>query len=226
MEEYPTLDTLNKIKTQSGMYPVESELKRRKEFSDREVGVTHPDLNSFIRLNDQGDIEIFASPGVGIVISTRSKSISLFADSIRFFTKDDGLRWNSYNFNYAASSYVEPTLVKINYKQIHSAQNGIYHYIDGISAFEQEELQKPITIEGKYGFSGTQQISEQKLSSDLDFSGLTLEQSALIEAYLSSYSRLQVIAIVKYIKEGLSFDQAVERFLRENNAGHIFYIYW
>lgn len=218
MEQYPTLDILNKTRTQSGIYPVESELKRRKEFSDREVGITHPDLNSFIRLNDQGDIEIFAAPGVGIVISTRSKSISLFGDSIRFYTKDDGLRWNSYNFNYAASSYVEPTLVKINYKQIHSAQNGIYHYLDGISSIEQEESQKPITIEGRYGFSGTQQISEQKLSDNLDLSNLSPDQAALVEAYLSSYSTLQVLNIMKFIDEGLSFDQAVERFLRENNA--------
>lgn len=218
MEQYPTLNILNKTRTQSGIYPVESELKRRKEFSDREVGVTHPDLNSFIRLNDQGDIEIFAAPGVGIVISTRSKSISLFGDSIRFYTKDDGLRWNSYNFNYAASSYVEPTLVKINYKQIHSAQNGIYHYLDGISSLEQEESQKPITIEGKYGFSGTQQISEQRLSDNLDLSSLLPDQAALVEAYLSSYSTLQVLNIIKFMNEGLSFDQAVERFLRENNA--------
>ena len=43
-------------------FPVEKELTKRKKFSEREVGFTHPDNNSFLRLNDQGDIEIFAAP--------------------------------------------------------------------------------------------------------------------------------------------------------------------
>ena len=217
MEKFPTLNILHKRKDQDQIYPVESELKRRKEFSDREVGITHPDLNSFIRLNDQGDIEIFASPGVGIIISTKSKSISLFADSIRFFTKDDGLRWNSYNFNYAASSYVEPTLVKINYKQIHSAQNGISYYLDSISSFEQEESQKPVTIEGRYGFSPKENLVQQKLVGDFDMANISVEQAALLEALAGSSSQT-LATIVGYMKEGLSFEQATERFLREKDA--------
>jgi len=196
---------------------VERELEKRKEFSDREVGISHPDLSSFIRLNDRGDIEIFARPGVGIVISARSKSISFFADSVRFFTKEDGLRWNNYNFNYSASTYSEPTLVKINPKSIHSAQNGISHYLEMISSLEAEESQKPITIDAGYGFQSEQILPEQKNKSELDLSGLSIEQVGLIQAYSSSYSNQHISLIVKYIQEGLTFDQAHERALREEN---------
>jgi hypothetical protein len=196
---------------------VERELEKRKEFSDREVGISHPDLSSFIRLNDRGDIEIFARPGVGIVISARSKSISFFADSVRFFTKEDGLRWNNYNFNYSASTYSEPTLVKINPKSIHSAQNGISHYLEMISSLEAEESQKPITIDAGYGFQSEQTLPEQKNKSELDLSGLSIEQVGLIQAYSSSYSNQHISLIVKYIQEGLTFDQAHERALREEN---------
>jgi len=196
---------------------VERELEKRKEFSDREVGISHPDLSSFIRLNDRGDIEIFARPGVGIVISARSKSISFFADSVRFFTKEDGLRWNNYNFNYSASTYSEPTLVKINPKSIHSAQNGISHYLEMISSLEAEESQKPITIDAGYGFQSEQTLPEQKNRSELDLSGLSIEQVGLIQAYSSSYSNQHISLIVKYIQEGLTFDQAHERALREEN---------
>lgn len=196
---------------------VEKELDKRKEFSDREVGITHPDLSSFIRLNDRGDIEIFARPGVGIVISARSKSVSIFADSVRLHTKEDGLRWNTYNFNYSASTYSEPTLVKLNPKTIHSAQNGISHYLERISSLEAEESQKPITIDAGYGFQSDQVIPEQKNKSDLDLSGLSLEQIGLLEAYSSSYSYDHIALIIKYIKEGLTFDQAHLRALRDQD---------
>ena len=57
-----------------------NEMDIRKTFSQREVGFNHPDNSSFIRLTDAGDIEIFATPGVGIVINGTTKTISFFAD--------------------------------------------------------------------------------------------------------------------------------------------------
>lgn len=197
--------------------PPEFELKKRKEFSDREVGLTHPDLNSFIRLNDQGDIEIFAAPGIGIVISSRSKSISLFGDSIRMFCKEDGLRWNTYNFNYSASSFAEPTLVKINYKDIHSAQNNANYYLDTAKMIEEEEKQKPITIMAENSFSTRTSIPKQDIISDYDLSDLSFEQIGLIEAYISSYSSEHIQLIIKYIREGLTFDQAHRQATRDLN---------
>ena len=208
MEITPDLSTLNKRNDQSSEVSVEGVLQRRREFSDREVGVTHPDLNSFMRFNDQGDIEIFASPGLGIVISTRSKSISFFADSIRFFSKEDGLRWNNHNFNYAASDYSEPTLLKVSPKNIHSAQNGISYYLDRIKDFEDEEIQKTVTIDGEYGFSKIEEPITQVNESSLDLSDLTMEQAGLIEAYMSIYSMDRINLIIKFIREGLTFDQA------------------
>lgn len=198
--------------------PVEHELKKRKEFSDREVGITHPDLSSFIRLNDQGDIELFAAPGVGIIISGRSKSISLFADSIRINCKEDGLRWNNYNFNYSASSFSEPTLVKINLKDIHSAQNGASYYLDMIHQIEAEEKQKPITIMAENLFTTKTTIPQQKFISDDDVSDLSFEQIGLLEAYSSSYSREHIQLIIKYIRQGMNFDQAHQQATEDLNG--------
>jgi hypothetical protein len=198
-------------------FPVEAEVQKRREFSDREVGLTHPDLSSFIRLNDQGDIEIFAAPGVGIVISSRSKSISLFGDEIRLHCKEDGLRWNNYNFNYSSSDFSEPTLVKMNYKNIHSAQNGISYYLDRMNELEDQEKQKTITISGEYGFNEEQVIPQQVYSSENDLSDLTFEQVGLLEAYSSTYSKEHIDLMIKYIREGLSFDQSHQRALRDSN---------
>lgn len=207
----------NKNSTFRREIPVEKELTKRRQFSEREVGLNHPDNESFMRLNDQGDIEIFASPGVGIVISAKSRSISFFSDSIRFNCKEDGLKWNNYYFNYSASSFSEPTLVKINLKDIHSAQNGASYYLDTINIIEKEEKQKPITILAENKFSTRETIPQQKYVSNYDISDLTFEEVGLLEAYASSYSELHIALIVKYLRQGLNFNQAHAEALKETN---------
>jgi hypothetical protein len=194
--------------------PVNYQMSKRKTFSDREVGLTHPDLSSFIRLNDYGDIEIFAAPGVGIVISGRSKTISMFADNIKFMCKEDGLKWNRYNFNYSASSYAEPTLVKINPKTVHSANNKVSYYLDFAKRIEEEEIEKSVTIQAKYTF-GESDVPVQNFTPEGDISDLSFEDRALLEAYSTDYSREHILLMVKYIREGHSFDQAHQKALRE-----------
>lgn len=198
--------------------PVSREIKDRKEFSETEVGITHPDLNSFIRLNDKGDIEIFAAPGIGIVISASSKSVSIFADSIRLNSKEDGLRWNSYNFNYSASSYVEPTLVKIRNKDIHTAVNNIEYYMNNLKQTDQEESVTSITIDSSFGFGYQRSPEQQNLLTDIDYSGIPTEYMPLLEAYLTDYSVDHVNSMIKHIKDGLNFNQAHERALRESST--------
>lgn len=199
-------------------FPVENEMKRRREFSDREVGLTHPDITSFIRLNDQGDIEVFAVPGVGMIISGKSKTISFFADSIRFFSKEDGLRWNNYNFNYSASSFFEPTFVKIDYNQIHSAQNETNYYLNSVAILEEQEKQTPITILPENKFSTKIESPEQTIVSEDDVSDLTFEQIGLLEAYSSSFSEDHIRLIISYLRKGLTFEQAHQEALKETNA--------
>ena len=197
--------------------PTNVNMSKRKTFSEREVGLTHPDLSSFIRLNDYGDIEIFAAPGVGIIISARSKSISLFADSIKLNSKEDGLKWNSYSFNYAASSYSEPTLVKINPKTIHSANNKVSYYLDYAKKIEEEETQKAVTIKANYTF-GESNAPVQDFKPESDVSDLSFETIALLEAYSTDYNKDHIDLMIKFIRDGYSFDQAHEKALRETSS--------
>jgi hypothetical protein len=210
-------ESIERDNYQQPTIPIGAEIRKRKEFSEREVGLTHPDLSSFIRLNDRGDIEIFAAPGIGIVISAKSKSISLFGDSVRFFTKEDGLRWNSYNFNYCASSYIEPTLVKINHKNIHSATNGIAYYLNGIEEYADQETQTPITIIGEFGFASKQEQVQQTYESEYDLTGLTDEQIGLLEIYQTDHSKEHILLMVELMKSGNSFEEAHSLALKETN---------
>lgn len=202
---------------QSNTVPLNRVLKSRKEFSDREVGLTHPDMSSFIRLNDNGDIEIFAAPGIGMVISSSSRSISFFGNFVKFFTKDDGLRWNTYKFNMSSYDYSQPTLVKINKKEMNSAQDGVYHYLSLVDRLDQEESDKPITITGKHALGEAGRIEYQNLTSEEDYSDLSEQDVALLEVYATDYSRDHLDLIVKFLREGLNFSQAHQRALREGS---------
>ena len=199
-------------------FPVGTELSRRNQFSQREVGLNHPDTNSFLRLNDEGDIEIFAAPGIGIVISATSKTISFFAEKVRFFCAEDGLRWNEFNFNYSASDYSQPTLVKINPKSIHMAQNSAYHYLAKLKDIDQKEKQKPITINEEYGFAQQQSELEQKFNSGFSTDGLTPDQMVFLETMLKDHSIEYIQYAVDLMKSGYSSQQAKEKADKDKNV--------
>lgn len=202
----------------SSSFPVGAELNRRNQFSQREVGLNHPDTNSFLRLNDEGDIEIFAAPGVGIVISASSRTISFFSEKVRFFCAEDGLRWNEFNFNYSASDYSQPTLVKINPKSIHMAQNSAYHYLAKLKDIEQKEQQKPITINEEYGFGQQQSDLGQNYTSSISSEGLSPEQIVFLETVLKDNSFEYIQYAVELMKKGYSNQQAKEKADQDKNV--------
>jgi len=192
-------------------YSAKNETRRRNEFSDREVGLTHPDLSSFIRLNDAGDIEIFAGPEVGIIISAKSNTISFFADTVKINTKEDGLKWNTFNFNFSATTFREPTLVRINKKKVHSAVNNVSYYLDNLGAADKEETQKTVTINTDYGFSSdsqTSSIPQQNLKPKVDYSGLTEDQIGLLQIYVNDFSNDHINRVIALVKDGYSVEES------------------
>ena len=203
-----------------------TETNRRKTFSQREVGLTHPDNSSFIRLTDAGDIEIFAAPGVGIVINGSTRTISLFADNIKFNTKEDGLKWNSMEFNHSATSFSEPTFVLADQKSYNPAYLNMDYYINNLDILDKEDLQKSVTINGDYAYRGTTDLSIVPLDSTesltLD-SYFTKEQVTLLQSHWDKYSAAYkknsksldpVIdfsnKIKDYMTNGYSIDQAIQ----------------
>lgn len=85
-------------------------LDRQDMFGHREVGVIHPDVSSFLRLRDNGDIEIMTGDGLGIVMSRSNQTMTLMAKQVRVLTHDgDGFFWNQLGFNKKATAYNEPT---------------------------------------------------------------------------------------------------------------------
>lgn len=109
-------------------------------FSQREIGLKHPDMpNLFVRLRDNGDLEIVAGEGLAILMSPSKSCITFVADHVNFLTKsDEGLRWNHVSFNSRAVSYHEPTFISKSDDTL-----GAYDTYEGIDMFIDPETDMP-----------------------------------------------------------------------------------
>ena len=101
-------------KPKTGRFALPVEMRERQDqFAGREVGLNHPDNDSFIRIRNNGDLEISAGNGVSMVLSATKRSITLIADEIRFMTSEGKFVWNGKHFNESAISFHEPTLISL-----------------------------------------------------------------------------------------------------------------
>lgn len=107
-------------------------LKEQNSFNEREVGITHPDNDSFIRIRDGGDIEIGAGQDAAMVFSPRSNSITIFADHVKFVTRhDNGIRVNDLALNESATHFDQPTFLEIDDTQEgYDVYHGVDYYLD------------------------------------------------------------------------------------------------
>lgn len=86
--------------------------RSRDLFGVREVGITHPDNNAYVKISDNGSIEIMGGTNFGIILDAKSRSINFYADTVNFHTKESGgLNWNRLSFNNRATKYTEPPLL-------------------------------------------------------------------------------------------------------------------
>lgn len=194
-----------------------SELNKRNSFSQREVGLNHPDNQGFIRLTDSGDIEIFAAPGVGIVINGSTKTISFFAENIKFYSKEDGLKWNSMEFNHSATTYAEPAFVQSDEKSYNPAFLNIDYYLDNISLLEQEDEQKNVTINGIYDYSSSTEtvLEEDQIG---QASSIILQLSDFEIKKLQDFWNKNALKYKQIHPEGLSqFRAQINTLLLEGN---------
>lgn len=105
-------------------------VQEQERFKPNEVGLNHPKNAGYIRIRDNGDIELMANEGCGIIISAATQTIVLVADSIKFLTKETGgLRWNSFFFNEAADTFNEPALVPTNDHETYGLYKGVEQFL-------------------------------------------------------------------------------------------------
>ena len=195
------------------------ELRKRTTFSRREVGLTHPDTSAFVRLNDRGEVEIFAGEELGIVISPSTRSISIFADVVKIVTKEDyGLRWNNMSFNYSGDEFSEPSLVKTSQKEINSGFNYANYYLESLDNFELFDKEtNVVTISGEYGFSKNPDDLNSRSAAVIS-GKISEEDYALLKEYGLTNSQEKVDYIKKLLESGFTFSQAREKTMRDKGV--------
>jgi hypothetical protein len=212
--------TLRNNETQNiDLFNEAEELRKRNSFSRREVGLTHPDTSAFVRLNDRGEVEIFAGEELGIIISPSTKSISIFADVVKIVTKEDyGLRWNNMSFNYSGDEFNEPSLVKTNEKEINSGFNYAGYYLDVLDDFDVlDKGNNAITINGEFAFSANP-IDSESNSITVISGKISDENYALLKEYSLTNSSEKVDYMKKLLESGFSFNQAREKTMRDKGV--------
>lgn len=95
------------------------------QFSLREVGMTHPDNASFLRIKDNGDIELSSAEGCGIILHAATGNVTVVGNEIRFITNDGNtIRWNSRRFNSRSVVFTQPALVEMDDDEQYSPYSG------------------------------------------------------------------------------------------------------
>lgn len=200
-----------------------SEINKRKTFSQREVGLNHPDNPGFIRLTDSGDIEIFAAPGVGLVINGTTKTVSIFAENIKLYTKEDGLKWNSMDFNHSATTFAEPAFVMSDDKSYNPAFLNLDYYISNLDRLEQEEEEKTVTINGSYQYQLDTESEIDKINLNNDsiiLENLSIQDTQAIQEFFDKSSAMwpprttteSVTLMIKgYLDSGFTLTQAFDK---------------
>lgn len=204
-----------------GYFNESAELEKRNTFSRREVGLTHPDTSSFIKLNDKGDIEIFANEELGIVISPTTGTISVFADVFKIYTKEDaGFRWNNKSFNHAGDSFHEPSLVSTEIKEVNPGFNYANYYLDGVEEFEETNSSSNniITINGEFAF---RKEPTEKVNGGIPASNsmtISQENLELLKEYALTNNQEKIDYMRTLLHSGFTFSQAREKTLRDKGV--------
>lgn len=204
----------------SGYFDESSELNKRNSFSRREVGLNHPDTSAFVKLNDRGEIEIFAGEELGIIISPETRSISIFADVVKITTKEDyGLRWNTKSLNYAADVYNEPALVETNEKEINSGYNYASYYLDPLEdLIEVDKGNNITTIMGEYAFAKRPNEYREEAPTTQIGSSISQKDKELLKEYSLTNSHDKVQYITMLLEAGYNFNQAMEKTMRDKGV--------
>lgn len=103
----------------------------QEKFSSTEVGLTHQFTDAFVRLTDDGDIELAAVPGLAIIMHPQNRSITFIADSVKFITKEkNGMRWNKLSFNDQSTKFTEPTFIPYESQDVQDVYRGVHNFLE------------------------------------------------------------------------------------------------
>ncbi|MCW4012303.1 MAG: hypothetical protein NWF07_04840 [Candidatus Bathyarchaeota archaeon] len=111
-DEYPGwIGSLIELDNGIGPYNYSEANRKKSAYSTNEIGLIHPENGSYMKVADDGDIDIFASEILGIKMDAQTESLrvsaahaSIIAKDLSIMTNPAGLSWNGYYLNPALYS--------------------------------------------------------------------------------------------------------------------------
>lgn len=108
-----------------------NQVRREESFGPREVGISHPDTSAFVKMADNGDIEITACPGLTFILHPQDKSFTIVADKVRFILGGkEVFQINDLILNTDATNYAEPTFLKKDISEHTYLYDGTADYLE------------------------------------------------------------------------------------------------
>jgi hypothetical protein len=140
-----------------------------------------------------------------------TRSVSIFADTLKIYTtEDDGIRWNSQVFNYAASDFTEPFLIPLREFQKSAAYHDYLEKIQKIQSVQQSSSgEEEVTIEDGITYGGITISKDITLNKEISYDSFLSEDEFKMLVEESKTSSPQKIEYMKkLIYQGYSYRQA------------------
>lgn len=104
------MGTITDMQMNHDVISPESRQHKDRKIKAREVGLKHRGTGAVVRLNDNGTIDAFAGPHLGIRMDPRSNSINLIGDTVNIASDRLNIKTRHYGFSWNGKLFDPNTL--------------------------------------------------------------------------------------------------------------------
>lgn len=97
----------------------------------KEVALKHNDSGAIVKLSDDGFIDVFAGPQLGIRIDPNTNSVNLFGDTVNVIANNFNVRTKPYGFNWNGRVF-NPNLYSGEDKSVMTTTTNKMRYSEGM----------------------------------------------------------------------------------------------
>ena len=98
---------------------------------EEEVALKHDETQAIVKLTDDGFVDIFAGPQLGIRLDPNTNSINLFGDSVNVIANNFNVRTKPYGFNWNGKAF-NPALYTSTTQDVMTQARSKVRYSEGM----------------------------------------------------------------------------------------------
>lgn len=109
----------------------DSEDERDYQIEQEEIALKHLETGAIVKLTDDGFIDVFAGPSLGLRLDPHTKSINLFGENVNVMANQFNVRTKPYGFNWNGQTFNPNLYAKEESSVMTEAKNKV-RYSDGM----------------------------------------------------------------------------------------------